>query len=327
MNSGSSIKVLIFLGIIALAMFILGKFYSKFKVPRIGSLCLVNGGLKTGKSTVAFYIAYVNYRRAVRIWKIRIWFQKLLHRELDEEPLFYSNIPVNIPYVKLTDDLILMKKRFRRKSVVFIDEASLVADSMLYKDGKINERLMMFVKLFGHCTHGGSMVINTQAISDLHFAFKRCISQYYYIHHLEKHIPFLLVAKMREERYSDDDSVINTYNEDVEQSLKRVLLSKRTWKRFDAFAFSFLADDKPCESRVIDVKSKDLKAREIVSFRQFINEQFKRYQDGSNNSGRSESNSARDNKCDKVCNDKSQVLSNKVASGNCDDNAHKGGAK
>lgn len=306
-------------------MFIMGKFYSKFKVPKVGALTLVNGGLKTGKSTFAFYLAYKNYRRALLAWKIRVWFQKLLRRKEDEMPLFYSNIPVNVPYVKLTDDLILMKKRFRKCSVCFIDEASLLADSQLYKDDKINERLLMFCKLYGHCTHG-SLVFNTQAISDLHYAFKRCVSEYFYIHHLEKHIPFVLIAKIREERYSDDGSVVNTYNEDVEDSLKKVLIPKSTWKRFDAYAFSFLTDDKPCEDRVIDVKQKDLKARELLSFRVFINEQFRRYQSGSG-SGRKTSDSSRSEVSNKVCVPDEKTVLVQAGSSECDDKVHKGDEK
>lgn len=300
MNTGSSIKVLIFLGIIALALFILGKFYSKFKVPKVGALTLVNGGLKTGKSTFAFYLAYKNYQRALLVWKIRTYFQKLLRRKQDEMPLFYSNIPVNVPYVKLTNDLILMKKRFRQRSVCFIDEASLLADSQLYKDDKINERLLMFCKLYGHCTKG-ALVFNTQAISDLHYAFKRCVSEYYYIHHLEKRIPFFLIAKVREERYSDDGSIINAYTEDVEDSLKKVLVPKRTWKKFDAYAFSFLTDDLECEDKVIYVNNKDLKARELLSFRVFVNEQFRRYQNNVSDNRRQESKPSRTEVCNKVC--------------------------
>lgn len=323
MNSGSSIKVLIFLGIIALAMFIVGKIYSKFKVPKCDSLVFTDGSPKTGKSTFSVYVADVTYRRNLRAWKIRVWFQKLLNRKLDEEPLFYSNIPLNRPYVPLTSDLILLKKRFRRRSVCFIDEASLMADSQLYSDKKKNEQLMMFCKLFGHITHGGTLVYNTHNPEDMHFSFKRCLNEYFYIHHLVKWIPFFVIAYVREERFADSGTSINTYGEDIEASLRKVLIPKRVWKLFDAYAFSFITDDLECESRVIDVKCKDLKARQLLSFRTFINEQFKRYQDGANNSGWSESNSMRNNKCNKVCDEKSQVLSDKTASGNCDDNSHK----
>lgn len=290
MNTGSSIKVLIVLGIIALIMFILGKFYSKFKAPKVNCMSLVTGGVKSGKSTFAVYLAIQNYKRSHRVWKIRSYFQKLLQRKVDEEPLLYSNIPLGVPYVKLTDDLITQKKRFRYRSVVYVNEASLLADSQLYKNMEINERLMMFNKLFGHETRGGYIIYDTQAIVDLHYSIKRCISEYFYIHHLEKHIPFLLLAKVREERYSEDGNIINNYNDDIEDSLKKVLMTKRVWKKFDAYCFSFLTDALPVEDRVRNVGNKDLKAQDIVSFRKFVSERFKAVQDGANNNRQSNSN-------------------------------------
>ena len=73
---------------------------------------------------------------------------------------------------------------------------------------------------------------------------------------------------MREERYSDDRGTINTYNEDVENTLKKVLIPKRVWKKFDAYCFSCLTDGLPVADNVIE-DSTDLKARNIVSFRQY----------------------------------------------------------
>lgn len=307
-------------------MFIMGKFYSKFKVPKVDCLCFTDGSPKTGKTTFNMYLADITYRRNLRIWRIRVYFQKLLHRALDEMPLFYSNIPLNRPYVKLTNDLLLMKKRFRRKSVLFIDEASLLADSQLYKDDKINERLLMFCKMFGHITHGGTCIYNSHSPEDMHYSFKRTLGECFYIHHLVKWIPFFVVAYVREERYSNEVNIVNAYTEDVENSLRKVLIPKRVWKIFDAYAFSFLTDDKPCEDRVIDVKQKDLKARELVSFRQFINEEFRRYQDGSN-SGRKTSDAARSEVCNKVCVPDEKTVLVQAGCSECDDKVHKGDEK
>ena len=66
---------------------------------------------------------------------------------LQPEPLLYSNIPLSCPYVPLTKELLLRKKRFVYGSTVLISEASLVADSQLIKDKVINERLLKFFKL------------------------------------------------------------------------------------------------------------------------------------------------------------------------------------
>ena len=67
MNTSLAIKVILILGIIALAMWLWYKFWSHFKVPKTGCLCLVSGGIKAGKSTLAVYQAYVEYKRYVRV--------------------------------------------------------------------------------------------------------------------------------------------------------------------------------------------------------------------------------------------------------------------
>ena len=79
-------------------------------------------------------------------------------------PLIYSNVPLAMPYVPLTDDLLLRKKRFVYGSVIYVQEASLVADSQLIRDMDVNERLMLFNKLIGHETKGGVIIYDTQCI-------------------------------------------------------------------------------------------------------------------------------------------------------------------
>lgn len=274
---GDLIKILLVLGVIVLIMFIANKILSKFKFPKVGCVALITGGVKSGKSTFAVGLAIQRYKAIQLSWKIRSWFCRLLHKEEREEPLLYSNIPLSVPYVPLTKDLLLRKKRFRYGSVVYVNEASLVADSMLGSSSNgsktdtelVAERLMFFNKLFGHETYGGYLIYDTQCVVDLHYSIRRCISEYFYIHHLQKKVPFLLIASVREERHSEDSGVVNTYTEDVEQSLQRVLIPKSVWKKFDAYCFSYLTDDLPVEDSVIVGDKNDLKAREIVSFRNF----------------------------------------------------------
>lgn len=260
-------SLIIILLLVALGLFIAGKIASKFKVPKVGCIALVTGGVKTGKSTFAVNLAIKNYKRVHRAWKIRSIVQRAFGLTIDEEPLLYSNVPLAVPYVKITHDILTRKKRVRYKSVIYINEASLVADSQLCKDMDINERLLLFNKLIGHETKGGLLIYDTQCIADLHYSIKRCISEYFYIHHLEKRIPFVMCAQVREERYSEDGSVINNYAEDVESSLKKVLISKRVWKKFDAYSFSCLTDNLPVEDEIVQGSKDNLKAFEIVSFR------------------------------------------------------------
>lgn len=269
MSNNSNISLYILLALFALGAFIFYKISKHFKVPKIACVSLTTGGVKSGKSTFSVYLAISTYKRIHRRWKVLKVFQTLFNKPIDEEPLLYSNIPLSVPYVPITLELLQRKIRPRYGSVAYVNEASLLCDQMLYKDDELSERLTLFNKLFGHETCGGYLIYDTQCIGDVHYAVKRSLSNYFYVHHLEKRIPFFLVAKVREERYSDDvGTITNTYTEDVEENLKTVIIPKSVWKKFDAFCFSVLTDSLPVSDNVLKGTT-DLKAREIVSFRKF----------------------------------------------------------
>ena len=267
-------KFLLIAGIGFLIIFLVSKFTKKFKVAKIGSLCLVNGGVKCGKSTLSVSIVRSEYKSRVRKVKIQNFFRRLFRKPLKELPLLYSNVPLACPYVPLTDDLLLRKKRFVYGSVIYCQEASLVADSQLIKDMDINQRLLLFNKLIGHETKGGVIVYDTQCINDLHYSIKRCLSNYIYVHHLTKWIPFILIAHVEENRYSDDNSVVNVQDKDLEEKLKKVIIPKRTWKYFDCYCYSVLTDNLEVENSVVknNLQTQDLKARRILSFRKTLSE-------------------------------------------------------
>lgn len=264
-------RYLIWFILIAVALFFVRRFLSKYKIPKVGAIALFTGGVKTGKSTLAVATTLSEYRARHRSWKIRKFFCKMFRRQIPEEPLIYSNVPLKVPYVELTEDLIFRRKRFRYGSVIYVNEASLLADSQLIKDMELNERLNFFNKLIGHETKGGCLIYDTQCIADNHYSVKRSLSNYIYIHHLTKWIPFFLVAHVREFTYSDDDStIINSVNDDTEVSLKKVIFRKSTWKKFDSYAWSILTDNLPVEDKIINGKQlEDLKVHKLVSFKRF----------------------------------------------------------
>lgn len=244
----------------------------KFKKPKISCMALVTGGVKAGKSTFSCALALSKYKSQVRKVRFANFFRRIFRKELFERPLLYSNVPLNCEYVPLTDDLLLRKQRFVYRSVIYAQEASLIADSQLIKNLDINQRLLLFNKLIGHETKGGYLIYDTQCINDNHYSVKRCISEYFYIHDTIKWIPFILLCHVRELRYSDDGQEINVYEGDVEESMRTVLVSKRIWKMFDAYCYSVLTDHLPVASDVIEGRElSDLKARKIVSFRKYKN--------------------------------------------------------
>ena len=243
-------------------------------------MTLVTGGVKTGKSTMSVWLAVRQYWRQLRkyyilnylIYPAFHWipigiFKRMKRRE---KPLFYSNIPVAVKnYVPLTLELIRREKRFRYGSVIYVCESSLVADSQAIKDALINEEMLLLNKLIAHETKGGYIFYDTQSISDNHYAVKRCLSSYFYIHHMRK-IPFFCLAWVRELHFSEDNSTINTFESDVEDSLMLVIIPKWTWKLFDCYCYSVLTDHLPVVDQTVEViKNGDRKARKVISFRKY----------------------------------------------------------
>lgn len=254
----------IWLIIIAVLIFIV-YIKSKFKVPKIGAMTCVSGGLKSGKSTFSFYLAHSQFKRNLRAVKFRNWLRRLFKIDKQEElPKFYTTIPVAVEHVLLTEDLLLRNERFTYKSVIWVDEASLVADSQFCKDPDINDRLLLFNKLLAHETRGGLIVYNTQSISDLHYSIKRCLSETFYVHSTFKWLPFFLIVTVREERYCEDGLVVNAYTDDIEESLKRVIVPKSVWKKFDCHCYSIHTDDLPVNDSA--KTEDDLKAYRLISF-------------------------------------------------------------
>lgn len=244
------------------------------KIPKCGNMVLVTGGIKTGKSTLSVRMAYKTWKKQKRKVKIYNFICKLfkykLKRFKQEKPLplLYSNVPLNIPYVPLTQDLLERRQRFVYGSVAYFCEASLIADSMSFKDDYINENLLLLVKLWAHETKGGYAFYDTQSIYDNHYAIKRCLSSYFYIHHSIK-IPFFILQFVRELKFSEDNSAVNTFEDDIENGLKIVVVPKSTWKLFDCYCYSVLTDHLPVGSAVSDPDLlDDLKARDIVTFKE-----------------------------------------------------------
>jgi hypothetical protein len=267
--------MLIFISIIAIiiAFFL----WSKLKIPKCGNMTLVTGGIKTGKSAMSVRLAYRTYKR--NLLKTHIWnaiqhirFKK--NRSFKELPKLYSNIPLRCDYVPLTNELLKRQTRFAYGSVCYICECSLVACSMDYKDDDLNENLLLLNKLFAHETKGGSIFYDTQSISDNHYAIKRCLATYFYIHHNIK-IPFIaLICWVKELKYSDDGNNVNINTSDVEDDLRMVVIPWRTFKLYDRYCYSVLTDHLKVEDKEVKRTYKDkhnkklnLKANKIITFK------------------------------------------------------------
>jgi hypothetical protein len=239
-------------------------FYRKKKKLNLADVSMITGGVKTGKTTLTFSLARRKYKQNHFKWRIKYFICKLFKKPLPEEPLFYCNVPVKWTYVPVTADILLRKKRINYKSVMYLQEASLIADGFDWKDDSTNEALKLFNKLYGHETKGGSLFYDTQCIRDVHFAIKRSLNTYIWIQSAIKWIPFIYICKVREMYYSDEQGVVNTFNEDVEDTTKWLLVPKSIWRYFDCYCYSVLTDDLPVEDKEI-YKVDSLKCDKILT--------------------------------------------------------------
>ena len=141
------------------------------RCPYIGCLTLITGALKSGKTLMGLRCALRKYKSAVLRWKLSCLWMRIIHKPEPEEPLFYTNISVaGVRFVPVTLDILYRRVRVSRKSVMFLSETSLIADSMTVKDALLNEEINVFFKLYGHESHGGKCIIEKQNVLDNHYA-------------------------------------------------------------------------------------------------------------------------------------------------------------
>lgn len=269
------INIIIIVVIVSFLLFIYFKF---FKIPKLKNVIFIDGGLGCGKSFYSISLAIKLHKKALRKWYFQKYICKFLglfskkykNKEI-EKPLLYSNIKLkNYDHVILTKELLIRDMRFNYKSVVLIDEFSLFADQQLYKNQDLNEKLQLFFKLFRHESKGGYMVVNSQSINDCHYSFKYILNDYFYIHHRVK-LPFISLLAIRENLYSaDNGNVINSSNEDVESTLKKVIVLNKYYNKYDTFTYSIFTDKLESDNRLVKfIKNDELKADKLISFRDY----------------------------------------------------------
>lgn len=254
-------------------------YFKFFKIPKLKNVIFVDGSLGTGKSFYSVYIAIKLYKRAYRRYRIIKFLTKILsfipkikevNRKL-EEPLLFSNMPLRrVKFCNLTLDILERKKRIPYKSVILIDEISIVVDQFDYKDRAISDSLRDFFKLYRHETHGGYIVINSQSTADLHYSIKSVLSDYLYLHH-KTTLPFVCAISVQEMAYSSDrDSfnITNANNQDLEENLKMILVPKRYFKRYDTYYLSILTDSLPvAEDWYVIDKKESAKVKKVLTYK------------------------------------------------------------
>ena len=252
-------KILLIVAIIVLLIILF-----KSKCLHCDSVLMINGPNGCGKSSTGlqivknkiflkkckyylrkYFLDYVLHPiKLLRNPKKRI--EEILSRE---KPIIYSNVPLyKLNYIPIELDIIKRQNyRFIYDSIIYLNEASLIANSMSYKVDEINEGLTLFVKLIRHELRGSGLclLVDTQSPNDLHYAFDRCINQALWI---EKslNLPFVRIVWMREVAVNRKDTQ-NVYLDDVKEdsSLRWFLVWKSIFKNYDTHCYSILTDVLP----------------------------------------------------------------------------------
>ena len=241
---------MVFLLILAIGAIVLYVLYRKnFKILKVPAVCLITGGVKTGKSLLSVNLSIKDYKRRYRAW----WLKTHILKKKIEKPLYYTNVTISFKNInkkrkcKLDSNIVLITKdhlmrniRFNYGSVIYIQESSLMADNMDFNNKERNVELSLFNKLIGHETRGGALYYDTQSPLDNHYSMKRVCSTYFFI---QKNVNFLLFHVLYVREMINTENGVNDFTDDVDTTTRKVLVPFWYHYKYDRYEYSYLTDD------------------------------------------------------------------------------------
>lgn len=169
---------------IVVAIFLLVVIYRLFRWKIYDDTMIIfTGGVGAGKS----WMSAVSVRRAYKK-QLRKWKRYKKFPGYEEPPRVYSSIPLQYApgkwATKLTVEHLLLQRRIRPLSVVFIDEIDVFANQFQYgnpcivntKGGRLDGNFDEFCRLFRHYTRGGKLIGNSQNLENLNLTIRRRIN-------------------------------------------------------------------------------------------------------------------------------------------------------
>lgn len=243
---------ILIIGVLVVVLYVI--YRKNFKILKVPSVCLITGGVKCGKSLLSVKLSIKDYRKRHRIW----WLKTHILKKEIEEPLYYTNVTIsfrNIGYKqgkkgkphKLDKNIVRIKlchllreKRINYGSVVYIQESSLMSDNMDFNNQSRNVDLSLWNKLFAHEGKGSAMYYDTQSPLDNHYSMKRVSSTYFFI---QKNLNFLLFRVLYVRELINTENGVNTFDDDVDETTRKVLIPRWYYKKYDRYEFSYLTDD------------------------------------------------------------------------------------
>lgn len=151
----------------------------------------------------------------------------------------------------------MRQERYNYKSVIYIQEASLMSDNMDFNNKVRNVELSLYAKLIAHETRGGALYVDTQSVLDIHYAFKRVASTYFFI---QKNLNLLLFHVLYVREMINTENGVNNFVDDVDTTTRKVLIPFWYHYKYNRYEYSYLTD----ELTVSD--EKNVKHNGIVSF-------------------------------------------------------------
>lgn len=272
-------EIFVFIALICFLLISLWFIYRKnFKKIKTPAVTLITGGVKCGKSLLSVKLAIKDYRHRHRVW----WIKTHVFKKIIEEPLFYTNCKISFGNLKkekphkldsciraVTLDTLTRELRFNYGSIIYINEASLMADNMDFANKERNCDLSLFAKLIGHETRGGVLYLDTQSVLDVHYAFKRVSSTYLFI---QKNINLFFFHILYVREMINTENGVNNFEDDVDCTTRKVLIPFWFHHKYDRYEWSYLTDELQREDSMF-IPRQDLKSFNPL----YVKRSFKHY--------------------------------------------------
>lgn len=239
------------------------------------TILLITGGVGMGKTSTGLNECLKSFRKK----RFRYYFKtKFLRKKNVEKPFIYCNMPLyGVEYKSFTLEHLLREKRFEYDSVIFLNEISLIADSMLaYNIGKdkareyVNKQLQLFCKLIRHETLGKgiTLILDTQNPNDMAMGGDRCLSSCTQITKSIKWLPFFRLIQCRVMTINVQN-VQNNVNEseDVSNVDFWRLVPKSIFRKYNSYCYEFLSSDLPIIPNSILYNKKNMKRKDFYHLR------------------------------------------------------------
>lgn len=197
------------------------------------------GGLGSGKSYSSVRVACKTFKRVHFRWWFSCKWRKFKNRfrdedeqlELDEEPLFFSNIPVKIGRKRfcnrLTREHMIFKYRIPVGSVILIDELPKFCNQYQWGDKDVQTILDEWISYFRHYIDG-LLVVNAQSLDEIVAPIRRKLNSYYYCSDFRSILGFVSRVNIIRSRVGDMDVSLNSeYVEDHTKATYGLLIPRR----------------------------------------------------------------------------------------------------